>query len=178
MSEQHLVEEAKVNSIKFGELYDKYFDKIYTYIFRRVSDRETAQDLCSKTFIKALEGLKGYYYTGAPFSAWLYKIAHNTVIDHYKQANKYNVISIEDQENFIKEDSKQSEILEKKELFNKIIRAMELMESTDREVIMMKYLEEMSNKEISEIMDLSPNHVGVKLFRSLKKLRTLVDQYL
>ncbi len=70
---------------KFGLLYDKYITKIYTYIFYQIRHKETAEDLCSQTFFKALEKINTYKMGSNNFSAWLYKIAKNNVIDHYRQ---------------------------------------------------------------------------------------------
>ena len=79
-----LAQRALVDAEAFGDLYDKYCDGIYRFVARRLNDRETAEDLTSEIFFKALRGIEGYQPTKAPFAAWLYRIATNTVIDHLR----------------------------------------------------------------------------------------------
>ena len=80
--EEKLVERAKENPEAFSVLYERYVDQIYQYIFYRTGNRYDAEDLTAKTFYRALANLKRYRYRGLPFSAWLYRIAHNHVVDY------------------------------------------------------------------------------------------------
>lgn len=175
--EKQLIESAKLNPEKFGELYDKYVDLIYRYIFRRVDGKESAEDLTSKTFIDAFSHLPRYQYTGAPFSCWLYRIARNNVTDWYRKNKRAKVVSIEDQASspVFQQEAAQPQELSNKQLQSEIKRSLELLDESDREIITLKYFEELSNKEISETMEISANHVGVKLFRALKKLRNILS---
>src|SRR5258707_12137316 len=79
--ERLLVEAAQEDSAKFGELYDIHFERIYAFVARRTRDRDKAEDLTSEVFHKALANLKSYTWTGAPFAAWLFRIAANTISD-------------------------------------------------------------------------------------------------
>src|SRR5512136_1892925 len=83
--QSELVNQAKAGEAEaFGHLYEIYLDRIYRYIYFRVTDEQTAEDLISQVFTKAWENLDRYQPNGRPFIAWLYTIAHNTVIDHYR----------------------------------------------------------------------------------------------
>jgi len=82
--EDQLVERAKTEPDAFGELYDHYFGQIYRFIFSRVRDQEAAEDITSDVFIKALRAIGRYRPTGHPFSAWLYQISTNAIVDHYR----------------------------------------------------------------------------------------------
>lgn len=172
--EKQIIDAAKTNPERFGELYDKHVEKVYRYIYRRVSDRQTAEDLTSITFTKAIKNLPGYKWNGNPFVCWLYRIARNNLIDWYRKQNRTKVVSIDDQYNSpaLRTDATQKDQLSQKEVQEEITRALELLDESDREIITLKYFEELSNKEIAQVMNLSANHVGVKLFRALKKLRT------
>jgi RNA polymerase sigma-70 factor, ECF subfamily len=83
--ESGLVRQAKSgDSDAFAQLYDAYLERVYRYVFFRVTDEETAEDLTSQVFLKAWEHLDHYQLTSTPFLAWLYTIARNQVIDHYR----------------------------------------------------------------------------------------------
>lgn len=80
-----LVDQARRDPSKFGELYEMYFELVYAYIVRRVRHRDTAEDLTSEVFHKALANLENFEWRGAPFGAWLIRIAANAVADHLKR---------------------------------------------------------------------------------------------
>src|SRR5258708_7671392 len=84
--ERLLVEAAQKDPAKFGALYDTHFERIYAFVARRMRDRDKAEDLTSEVFHKALANLKSYTWTGAPFAAWLYRIAANAVADFSKRS--------------------------------------------------------------------------------------------
>ena len=80
----------------FSELYEQYSPKIYTYVLRHVNgDQEVAQDLTSDVFLKAMEHLASYRFQDVPFSSWLYRIAHNRVVDHYRRGPKQPLLALE-----------------------------------------------------------------------------------
>ncbi|MFN2451710.1 MAG: RNA polymerase sigma factor [Candidatus Dormibacteria bacterium] len=82
--EDHLVERARTEPDAFGELYDHYFGQIYRFIYSRVRDQEAAEDITSEVFLKALRAIGRYRPSGHPFSAWLYQISSNAIVDHYR----------------------------------------------------------------------------------------------
>ena len=82
--EESLVERAKTDPEAFGRLYDLHFSRIYSFVYSRVRDRETAEDLTSEVFCKALGAIGRYRHSGHPFSAWLYRIAINAINDHHR----------------------------------------------------------------------------------------------
>jgi len=172
--EQILVEEAKKNPERFAELYDRYFEQIYRYVHRRVSNDDLAQDLVSQTFYDALSHLKSYQFRGYPFSSWLYKIAHNNVLKWYRENSKATMVELEKAEDIKdKVDIKAEAVINEQ---NKGIMALlAQMEPEEQEMLKLKYFEEISNIEIGEVMGISANNVGVKLYRALKKLKQLMD---
>ncbi len=173
-NERKLVEAAKQDSSRFAELYDKYFDAIYRYIYRRVSDQETVEDLVSQTFYDALSHLKSYQFRGFPFSSWLYKIAHNNVLKFYRNNSKYQKVDLEEIAELKDGNEDTTELAKSLEEKEYVQNALDKMEFEEREIVRLKYFEEVSNIEIAEIMGISANNVGVKLFRVLKKLKSLL----
>jgi RNA polymerase sigma-70 factor (ECF subfamily) len=173
--DQKLVEEAKKSPEKFVTLYDKYFDQIYRYIYRRVNDKDTVEDLVSQTFHDALRHLKSFEWRGYPFSSWLYKIAHNNVLKWYRDSKKMNVVDLDAAGTLKDETIDQHLSAVQKEDQNEIQDLLAQLEPQEREIIRLKYFEEVSNIEIAEIMGLSANHIGVKVYRALKKLKQLLN---
>lgn len=84
VEEDRLVDRAKTDAEAFGMLYDRYFPRIYGFVYSRVHDRETAEDVTSEVFCKALGAIARYQQWGHPFSAWLFRIATNAISDHYR----------------------------------------------------------------------------------------------
>src|SRR5438445_13653144 len=85
MDERLLIEAAQKDSSRFAELYEANFDRVYAFVARRVRNRQEAQDLTSDVFHRALKNLQRFEWRGAPFAAWLYRMAANAVADHYQE---------------------------------------------------------------------------------------------
>jgi RNA polymerase sigma-70 factor (ECF subfamily) len=173
--DKKLVEEAKQDPQKFVALYDKYFDQIYRYVYRRVSDKDMVHDLVSQTFYDALSHIDRYECRGFPFSAWLYKIAHNNVLKWYREHGRLQTVDIEEGNNMKDQTVDVEKGVRQQELKSEIELVMNQLSSEDREIIRLKFFEEVSNNEIAEIMGLNANHIGVKVFRALKKLKQIIE---
>jgi RNA polymerase sigma-70 factor (ECF subfamily) len=173
--EQKMVEEAKKDPQKFAALYDKYFDQIYRYVYRRCSDKETVYDLVSQTFYDALTHMKSYEWRGYSFSSWLYKIAHNNVLKWYREHNRMPMTDLEEGQEIpdVTVNTVQEAI--RSESKDEIAIVLDKLEHEEREIIRLKFFEEVSNIEIAEIMGLSANHIGVKVFRALRKVKQLLQ---
>lgn len=172
--EQKLVEDAKQNSDKFVLLYDKYFDQIFRYVYRRVSDKDAVEDLVSQTFYDAFSHLKSFEWRGFPFSSWLYKIAHNNVLKWYRQNQKTQAVDLDKMHEIVDLQPTQDQEAVQKEEQHEIQLVMQQLDPEEREIIRLKYFEGVSNIEIAEIMGLSANHIGVKVYRTLKKVKQLL----
>lgn len=171
--ENKLIEEAKQDSEKFAVIYDKYVEQIFRYVMRRVGDQDLAEDLVSQTFFDALSHLKSYEYRGYPFSSWLYKIAHNNVLKWYRVNSRTQKVDLEDIAELRSEEDVEAEVDARSERED-INALLDKLDYEDREIIRLKYFEEVSNIEISQVMGITPNNVGVKLYRALKKLKQLM----
>ncbi len=172
--EKKLVEEAKQDPEKFGLLYERYFDQIYRYVYRRVSDKEMVNDLVSQTFLDAFSHLQSYEWRGFSFSAWLYKIAHNNVLKWYRTHNRLQTTDLEEGKNMIDHSVNQMEDVIRQENQSEVQQVLSQLDPEEREIIRLKFFEEASNIEIAEIMGLSANHIGVKVYRVLKKVKQLL----
>jgi len=173
--EKQLVEAAKQDPQNFAALYDKYFDQIYRYVYRRVSDKDTVHDIVSQTFYDALSHIQGFEWRGFPFSAWLYKIAHNNVLKWYREQSKMQISDLEEGKNTVDHSVTYEKDLKDSELKDEMDLVLDKLEPQEREIIRLKFYEEVSNVEIAEIMGMNANHVGVKVFRVLKKVKQLLS---
>lgn len=152
----------------FGRLYDSYIEKIYRFVFYRVSHREIAEDLTSRTFIKALEKIKSFDPEKGTFSSWLYRIARNTVIDHYRTGKTeygleavWNLASSQDPE---KET-------ESKIALEKVWAYISRLDNVQREIIVMRVWEGLSHKEISQVLGKSEASCKMAYSRAMASLR-------
>jgi len=170
--ERRLVEAAKKNPEKFVDLYERYHDQIYRYIYRRAGgNQDASHDLASQTFMDALSHIKSFTWQGYPFSSWLYKIAHNNVIKWYRKADKRTYLPIEEAKNVYDQERSQQELADASIAKEQINAMMAKLEEDEREILRLKFFEGLSNMEIADVMDLSVSNIGVKVFRTLKKAK-------
>jgi RNA polymerase sigma-70 factor (ECF subfamily) len=167
--EYQILERSKRNPKAFGELYEKYFDRIFNFIYRQVDDEDITADLCSQTFLSALKHVERYQFRGVPFSAWLYKVASNEVNKHYRKKKKVQVFSIEEvriRELFEQENDGWNEtqlerlLLYLKELPTDMLRVLEL-----------RFFEDKDFKEIAFILDITESGAKMRTYRALDRLR-------
>ena len=181
-SEQKLIEEAKEDKTAFIKLYDKYFNRIYGYALSRVADKELAEDITSETFMSALENLNRYEYKGKPFSAWLYRIAINKITDHYRMKKAESEAAMqkwretEDMFDGADEELKKNESeTEKISRLKELHVAFQKLNPVEQNLISLKYYEDLSYKEIAEILDTNTSNIGVKLNRAMARLTQLCN---
>lgn len=165
-----LVKEAQSGDTEaFGRIYDLLLDRVYRFIYFRVNSKEDAEDLTETVFMKMWEGLKGYEDTGVPFEAWVFRIARNSVTDYYR-TNKSNVAIDEALE--IEDDSPSiEEIVETNLTKEKVLEALKKLPDIYKDIITMKFIEELENEEISQILDKPVDQIRVLQSRALKALR-------
>jgi RNA polymerase sigma-70 factor (ECF subfamily) len=163
--EQLLIEAAQKDPARFGELYERYFDRIYAFVARRVGNRDAAQDLTSDVFHRALENLPKYESRGIPFCAWLFRIAANAIADKWKHTSR-------ESGNPAKEeiDAGKSEIAaaeHRAQLFHSVRK----LPADQRRVIQMRFAEEKSIREIAGEMRKTEGAIKQLQFRALQNLR-------
>ncbi|HXN51555.1 MAG TPA: sigma-70 family RNA polymerase sigma factor [Candidatus Acidoferrum sp.] len=167
--ERLLVEAAQRDPAKFGELYDIHFERIYAFVARRVSDRDKAEDLTSEVFHKALANLKRYEWRGAPFGAWLFRIATNAISDLSKRAAR-EPMNVEDPP----EPSAEPE-QEAIEYRARLFRLVEKLPVDQRRVVFGRFVEQRSIREIAQQLGKSEGAVKQLQFRALEKLRSQME---
>jgi RNA polymerase sigma-70 factor (ECF subfamily) len=169
MYERTIIAQVKAGDAEvFGVLYDAYAEKIYNYLFYRTRDKETAEDLTSTTFFKAINGLDGFDEEKGNFSAWLYRIARNSLFDHYR--TKKVTSSIEAAEE-ISDGSDIEASAMSRELSGKVKELLETLSDDQREIVTMRIWDELSYKEIAEVTGKKEATCKVAFHRAMAKLK-------
>ena len=165
-AERLLIEAAQKDLHRFADLYEKYFYLVYAYTARRVGDRAMAEDLTSEVFQKALEYLPKFVWRGVPFGAWLLRIATNIILDRTRQQSRHQDLAEHEETT---ENSQFS--LEEMEERAAVFRLVERLPEDQRVVIVQRFAEEKSIREIAEAMGRSEGAVKQLQFRGLQTLR-------
>lgn len=164
-----ILERSKKDSRAFGELYEKYFDRIFNFIYRQTDDEDLAADLCSQTFLNVLKNVDRYQFRGVPFSAWLYKIATNEVNKFYRKRKNTKVFSIEELR--VRELMEQANEDWDEELIQELLRYLNNLPTDMLEVLHLRFFEDKDFKEISFILDISESGAKMRTYRALDRLR-------
>lgn len=173
--ERELVKKAqKGDSKAFGNLYDKYLPSIYRFIILKIGNRADAEDLSHQVFLNAWQGIHNYEFQGFPFSSWLYRIANNSVIDFWR--TKKNPLNIETiPEDSLKDDPRMDLALDKKMDIETIKKAISKLEGDQQDIVIMKFVNELSNKEIAQILNKTEGTIRVIQHRALKQIKKHLD---
>ena len=168
LEDQQIVEEAQRDPARFADLYDRHFDRVYAFIARRVRDRHVAEDLTSEVFHHALAHLSRFEWRGAPFGAWLMRIAANTVADHWKsqaQAQRKG-------EELAREPGDvPADELEEADERARLFRHVRRLPAEQRLVIVGRFVKEKSIREIAQELGKSEGAVKQLQLRALETLR-------
>ena len=167
--EYAILDRSKKEPKAFGELYEKYFDRIFNFIYRQTDDEDLTADLCSQTFLSALKNLDRYQFRGVPFSAWLYKVASNEVNKHYRKRKHDKVFSIE--EIRVRELFEQANEEWDEELIQQLILYLKDLPTDMLEVLELRFFEDKDFKEIAFILDITESGAKMRTYRALDRLR-------
>lgn len=171
--EKALIEAAKTNPAAFGELYRTYVDQIYNYIFYRTGSAKDAEDLTGKTFFKAMSHIKNYKHMGLPFSAWLYRIAHNLVANYHRDRSRKQEISLTNIPGQVlpqMEMQPETHVVHTQEVEGLLATIRDLAPNR-QELLILKFIDQLSNAEIGQIMRKSEGAIKSLYHRTLIELR-------
>jgi len=164
--ERLLIEAAQRDPKRFADLYDIYFDRIYAYVARRVGSREETEDLVSEVFHQALANLPRFEWRGAPFSAWLYRIAANEIADRSQRLGRERALEAPPDA----EQADQEEAQDRAKVFALVRQLPE----DQRRVLELRFVEEKSTREAAEVLGRSEGAVKQLQFRALENLRAKI----
>lgn len=169
--ERLLIEAAQRDPSRFGELYENNFDRVYGYVARRVHNRALVQDLTSEVFHQALTNIGRFEWRGAPFAAWLFRIAAHAIADHYQRAAREQNASIAGNPEEVTAETDFEEIDRKARLF----RFVNQLPADQRRVVAMRFAEEKSIREIARDLGRTEGAVKQLQFRALQTLRARME---
>ncbi len=172
---QALVKKVQKGDAKaFGEIYDLLLDKIYRFIYFKTGNKEDAEDLTETVFIKIWESMPSYKDKGLPFEAFAFRIARNTVIDYYRTKKIKISLNEEIKETVPDSEDSPENIVESKMLKEIIFEKLKQLPESYREIIILKFIEEKDNIEISQILEKPVDHIRVLQSRALKALKKII----
>jgi len=171
LDDTELVQLAKEDKEAFGELYERYMPKIYNYIYYRTSNQHDAEDLTARVFFRAMSHIGNYVDKGVPFQAWLYRIAHNLVANWHRDQGRRKVIPLDDYVVHSLKSEAPDRLAEDSEEQEKLMEAIHRLPEERQQLLLLKFIDQLSNAEIGEIMDRTEGAIKSLYHRTLLSLR-------
>ncbi len=163
------------HSEAFGGLYEAFYDKIYRYVMFKTGDSLEAEDLTEEVFLRMLESIGSFKWQGYPFTSWLFRIAHNLVIDYYRKSGRQKKTSLDDAMRVVGTDGVDIDRKLDVELSIKEVKdAMGGLTQLQQEVLSLRFAGGLSVAETAEAMGKKENAVKALQHAAIKKLRTLL----
>lgn len=182
--EEQIIKKAKSDPEAFGTLYDRYYPQIFRFILSRTGNYELAQDLTAETFFQALKALWRFRLRKRPFSAWLYKIAIAQIANFYRKKSTYCELSMDECPEIINRPSSDihpAKILEsaidQNEEFQAVHKLLSKLKKVQHDIIVLRYFEEMTFEEMSQITGMKVNTVKSHHRRALIRLKELYQEH-
>lgn len=161
----------------FEMFYNHYFPKIYNYIRYRINDPHETDDLTSKVFERAIVHANRFNSERGTFSAWIYAIANNLVIDYFKsKSGKGGKVSFDLLSNTVSDQKGLEHKIIDQELKNNLLAALQELDDEKRTLIALKFWSGMNNREIAAMTGMSESNVGVTLYRTLRQLKLILGK--
>ena len=159
----------------FEPLYSKYYEQILRYIYQRIDDKDTAYDITSQVFLKALNNIHKYEYRGVPFASWLYRIAKSELYQSFRDKKARRTVNVDTTHLANVMEEIQEPVggeIERKILLQLIGQLKE----DEVQMVEMRFFEKRSFKEIGEILEITENNAKVKSHRIVQKMKKLFNQ--
>jgi len=153
-------------------LYNEYYDKIARYIYVRMGNRAEAEDMAGEVFLKALESLGSYKERGVPMQAWLFRIAHNLVVDYLRRSSRRGIVLVDDVE--VEAESNPQEIAETSIEMARVSEAMTELTPAQKQVIELRFFGGLTSEEAGKVMNKSSGAVREMQSAAIKRLRELL----
>lgn len=171
LDDKALVELAADDKEAFGELYERYLTKMYNYVYYRTGNTHDAEDLTAKIFQRAMSHIGNYVDRGLPFQAWLYRIAHNLVANWHRDQGRRKIIALDDYVAQSLQSEAPDRWTEEREEQKQLMEAVRRLPEDRQQLLLLKFIEQLSNAEIGEIMDRTEGAVKSLYHRTLLALR-------
>jgi RNA polymerase sigma-70 factor (ECF subfamily) len=174
-SDSHLLERAREYEAEaLAEIYDRYSEPIYRYLYRYVGDAAQAEDLTGEVFVKLLQVLGTSHAPHDKLQGWLYRVAHNQAMDWFRQQSRSSTVALG--EDLAAEDPLPTDLVAKQETRQRLRQAIRQLTSEQQQVILLRFGEGRRVSEVSRLMEKSEGAVKILQHRAIKRLRKLLDQ--
>lgn len=175
--ERRLIERSKRGDLAaLSELYNLHVDRIFQYVRYRTGDEQTAEDITAEVFLRAIESIGSYEDQGSPFVAWLYRIAHARVIDFWRRSKRHQTAPLEDpllqEVESSQDDSIDIDFLQHRSL----AAALQQLTDEQQNVIVLKFMQDMSNAEIAQLLGKTEGAVKALQWRALEALARILNK--
>ncbi|MBP8122527.1 MAG: sigma-70 family RNA polymerase sigma factor [Caldilineaceae bacterium] len=175
-SEVELLERARVfDEAALGEIYDRYEERIFAYIYRRIGDPTLAEDLTAQVFLKMLEAIRKEKAWNSSFSGWLYRIAHNLVIDQYRKRGRATYMSIDDAPDLVTKEEGPAQTAERQFDADNLRKAIDRLTEEQASVISLRFLEGYSITEVATLLEKTEGAIKALQYRAVSNLRRLLE---
>ncbi len=170
-SDSQLIARSRKDPEAFSLLYERYVDRVYSYIYYRTGNHHDAEDLTARTFLRALNHFPRYVDRGAPFSAYLFRIAHNVVANWHRDTKRRQMIPLEEAMLTAGEQEEPAVVAEEQHERTLLLEAVRRLPADRQQLLILKFVVEMSNAEIAEVMGRTEGAVKSLYHRTLEALR-------
>jgi RNA polymerase sigma-70 factor (ECF subfamily) len=172
-NEHNLLERAKqYDDTALGELYDRYAPLIYSYVYRRVGDAHLAEDLTGDVFVRVIQAIQAERFWHTSFQAWLYRVAHNVVVDHYRRQPPATELEFDEQMIATEEDP--ASTVAGRLSHQRLRAAINRLTPGQQQVLALRFGEGMTTRETAHIMDKSVGAIEALQHRALAALRRIL----
>ncbi|MBL7182850.1 MAG: sigma-70 family RNA polymerase sigma factor [Anaerolineae bacterium] len=171
-----LASREREEALAFEELYERYMPRIYAYLRYRVGSASEAEDLTATVFECALAGLGSYRPDKAPFVVWLWRIARNVLIDHYRKLSKRQHLPLEEAVPLASREPMPEEWALREEEVRRLRTHLEALSGREQEIVALKFGLELTNRRIAEMLGMNERTVGSIIFRALRKLKKRLEE--
>ena len=167
-------ETEKAKQAELAGLYEEYYDRIARYAYSRIGDKTDAEDIAGEVFLKALQSLKSYKEQGPPIQVWLFKIAHNLVVDYLRRKSKFKIVPI-DSVNMV-DNSDPAELAEIHLEIERVKEALKRLSTDQQEVIRLRFFAGLTSREVSYLMGKTDGAVREMQRAALERLRQILNE--
>jgi len=171
--ENYIISEAKRDIRKFTPIYEKYYESIFLFVHKRVMDEEMTGDITSQVFFKCVKNLYRYEFNELPFSSWLYRIAHNEILYHFRTSkSEFRFVSLND--SHIDLLSEEITVLRNAEEKGRLVSfLLEKLDESEVQFLELRFFEDRSFAEIGFLMNITANNAKIKTYRVIGKLKNI-----
>ncbi|MEJ2757413.1 MAG: sigma-70 family RNA polymerase sigma factor [Anaerolineales bacterium] len=169
--EDALARAAQGDTEAFGVLYDRYVSRIYNYIYYRTSNQHDAEDLTSRVFTRAIKHIQHYEDRGVPFSAWLYRIAHNLVANWHRDNSRRQIVGLDETYHLPGKQEQPESVVVRSEEEELLLEMVARLPEDRQQLLILKFVDHLSNAEIGEIMGRTEGAIKSLYHRTLMSLR-------